>query len=377
MTERGPGRVTYLISDFEGGTANHLSSVVDHLDRDAWDPLIVSIDPRAKQAAAHRPVRVVDGSGPLHRFPVAQLRELAVVRRLLKSRPTDVLHTYFFWPIVYGRLLKAIGAVDTLVENREDEGFDWGPREYRILRATRSWVDRVIAVSSSVRAVVLEREGLDPDRVEVVYNAIEDVPTPSPERIDALRAEWGLDATTPVVGYVGNFERPVKGMRYLLEAVPLVRREVPDVRFFIVGRGPDVYRERARELGVADVVHFTGPTADVNPYYGLFDVSVLPSLSEGLSLTILESMAHGVPVVVTDVGGNPEVVEDPETGRLVGSEDPPALASAISELLTDPETRRVMGLTARQRFERKFLQPVAAGEYARIYARRAAERRTR
>lgn len=359
--------MTYLTSNLRGGTGQHLRSLATHLAGGRWDPLILSTDPTTESRRSP-PVTVAYGQpGRFHRFPVAQLRELAWIRRHLERGPGEILHTYFYWPIVYGRLLKAVGLVETLVENREDEGFNWGEREYRMLRATRSLPDRVVAVSRGVKELVAQRERIEPEGIEIVHNAIDD-PDPVPRaRVRELRERYGLDEEAPVIGFLGNFGRPVKGLSYLLEAVPLVTERVPAARFFILGSGPDEYRREAERLGVGDAVTFTGFTEEVHAHYELFDLTVLPSLSEGLSLTLLESMAHALPVVATDVGGNPEVVEDGVTGYLVPPEDSRSLAERLVELARNPERRAELGRRGRERAEAAFLQPAAAERYARLY----------
>jgi glycosyltransferase involved in cell wall biosynthesis len=144
-----------------------------------------------------------------------------------------------------------------------------------------------------------------------------------------------------------------KGVSHLLDAVPSLLEAVPEVTVLLVGDGPlrgDLEAQAAR-LGVAGRVLFLGPRRDASTLLPAFDVLVLPSVVEGMSNTLLEAMAARLPVVATDVGGNPEVVVDGETGFLVPPGDPGRLAAATLKLLQAPEMARDMGAAGRRRVE--------------------------
>lgn len=302
---------------------------------------------------------------------MAQIERLSVLRGRFRHRPPDILHAYFFWSILYGRLLKRAGVVRRLLENREDLGFNWGRHEYALLRMTRSAPDRVICVSEAVRDAVLRREGLPLERTRVIRNGV-DAPTAERRSADTddLRAEFAIPPTAPIVGMVANFNRPVKGAVHYVDALARVAASMPDVRFLLIGRGDnrEALQARADAAGVGVNLVFTGFRDDVDRLYELMDVSALTSLSEGLSITILESMRHGVPVVATDVGGNSEVVRDGETGYLVPPGDPDAFADRVLGLLRDPGLRRRFGASAKETIRRDFALPTVADEYAAVYA---------
>jgi glycosyltransferase involved in cell wall biosynthesis len=264
--------------------------------------------------------------------------------------------------------LKWEGKIRTLVENREDQGFSWGAHEYSWLRRTKGLPDRIICVSEAVRQVVLEREQVDEGRVEVIRNGVDPFPV-SEEEATKIRSELGIENDHLVVGMVANFNRSVKGVSRFLDAVPEIVREVPSARFLLLGRGKEekALREKARALGVESFVLFAGFKPDIHRYYAIMDVSALTSFSEGLSITLLESMRCGVPVVATRVGGNPEVVADGMTGFLVPPGDVSSFASKTVELLLDKDLRKRMGEEARRRAERHFLLRDVASRYLETY----------
>ena len=149
---------------------------------------------------------------------------------------------------------------------------------------------------------------------------------------------------------------PKKDHGTFLEAVRLITKDAPDARFRIIGDGAlrDELADRVRSMGLSDVVELVGARNDVGALLSEIDVSVLTSLKEGCSNVVLESMAAACPLVVTDVGGNRELVEDGVTGYLVPPRDPAGIARRVLELLADPGLRRTMGETGRDRVLSRF-----------------------
>lgn len=369
MTSNRPIEVLFLTDDLGGGTGNHLLSMLKYWDKGEWRARIVSKKPALDRVAPDVPVELMSAPRRLNRYPFAQAKAFAGLLASFNGRSPDLVHTYFFWPILYGRLLKFFGKTRVLIENREDQGFSWGPHEYAWLRASRSSPDRVVCVSEAVRQVVLERERLDERRVVVIRNGVE--PIDGRIRDDAsTRRELGIPEDHLVVGMVANYNRPVKGVSYLLDAIPAIVSEIPSARFLFLGGGAKerpALRAKARALRIEGFVSFMGHRKDVVRYYEVMDISVLTSLSEGLSITLLESMSHGIPVVATNVGGNPEVVVDGQTGYLVPPKNANSLADRIIHLLRDPGLRIRMGEEGRRRVERDFRLRDVADRYLDLY----------
>ncbi len=363
---RSRPRLLVLTADLGGGTGNHLLGLLREPALAGFEASILSERPLTAREVPPVPLDRLPETRL--RYPLAQVARWRWLRRELAARRPDLVHAYFFWPVIYARLLRRAGVIPALVENREDQGFAWGREEYALLRATRRHTDRVLCVSDAVRRVVLEREGLDPARVVTIRNGIA-AALPPEEPLDGLRAELGLRPDHLVLGVVANFNRAVKGLGHLVEAVPQIVRDVPNARVLLLGRGDEEagLRERCRELGVADAVIFAGFRRDMDRCYRLMHLSGLTSLSEGLSITILESMKFGLPVVATAVGGNPEVVEDGVTGLLVPPGNPAAFADAVVALLRDPARRATMGQAARHRVESGFAITSEAERYAALY----------
>ena len=185
---------------------------------------------------------------------------------------------------------------------------------------------------------------------------------------DAVRAELALGQDTPVVGVVGRLETQ-KGHVYLLEAWTEVIRARPDARLLVVGEGSlrGELARQARDAHIAESVIFTGFRSDVPRLLDTVDVLALPSLHEGMPLTVIEAAAAGRPVVATAVDGTPEVVRDGETGYLVPPADPAALAKALLAVLGDADAARRMGREAHRWARERFDIGAHVEATARVY----------
>jgi len=368
LKKPGIPRILFLTDDLGGGTGNHILAMIKHWDRSRWDVEILSRAALTARVSPVVPVRYLPPGGRLNTYPFAQIQALGRIRKEIVEKAPQIVHAYFFWAILFGRILKREGVIRTLIENREDQGFGWGAHEYFWLRMTRGLPDRIICVSDAVREVVLERERPDEKRVVVIRNGVEPLPEKA-EGAAETRKELGIGEDNLVVGMVANFNRSVKGVSLFLDAVPEILRKVPSTRFLLLGRGKeeDALREKARELGISPYVIFAGFRQDIHRFYDIMDVSALTSFSEGLSITLLESMRCGIPVVATRVGGNPEVVVEGETGYLVPPADMSFFASQTVKILLDRDLRKRMGENARRRAEQEFLLRDVASRYLGIY----------
>lgn len=367
---RNRRRLLLATSDFGGGTGVHIIGLVDLLQQRGWQVRILCQG--ASDLIPPAGIELLDDppATQASRFPVAQLRQLRQMRIHVRDFAPTVVHTYFYWPVLYARTLRRLGFVGPLVENREDLGFNVSEAECRLLRMTTTIPDRIVCVAAAVREVVMERERVSPARAVVIRNGVSlEAPSPTAEERQRLRGEIGLDPDDRVVGMVSNLNRAVKGVRYFVESMPLIVAREPRARFLILGDGheKDSLLALTRTLGIEDRVVFAGFRSDVSRFYPLMDVSVLTSLSEGLSIALLESMRCGLPVVATRVGGNPELVREGETGFLVPPKDPRAFADAVVQVLTDRVLRDRMGRNGRAVIEREHSLMGVTDQYEALY----------
>jgi len=347
-----PVRVTYVIDKLHrAGAQVHLGQLAAGLDRRRIQAEVICLlqgGPIAEELRARGvPVEIL-GLDLL--YAPRGLAGVARLARHLRRSGADVLHTYLVSANVYGTLAGRLAGVPSVVTSRRDTGFS---RNWR-LRLLEEWVinprvDRVVAVSPAIADSARREHGLRADRIVTIENGVDLAALePALELRDDTRREWGLAPEDPAVGTIGHLS-PIKGHADFLHAAALVAAADRRARFFLVGDGalrPSL-EALARTLGIADRVVFTGAREDVPRMLAMLDVFVLPSLAEGMSNALLEAMALGRPAVATAVGGNPDVVRDGATGLLVPPGQPPALAAALAELLSEPTRAIGLGAAAR------------------------------
>jgi glycosyltransferase involved in cell wall biosynthesis len=301
----------------------------------------------------------------MNRRSRANLRAWRPLIGYLRSRRVDILHAHKFgsnaWAAVLGRLL----GVPVIVAHEHTWSFEGQPFRKLVDRTiVARGSDVVIAVSEADRRRMIELVGMPANRVVLIPNGI---PTPPAEDGAAVRAELGFGQDVPILALTANL-RDQKAIDVMLQAMARLRTTQPQAQLLIVGSGDQTrLRAEASRLGVADAVTFMGSRADVPKILAASDVGVLSSDFEGMPLAVLEYMAASLPVVATDVGGVPEIVDHGRSGLLVAPRDPAALAGAIDTVLFDRAMARSMGEAGRARQQREFSVEVMAERVSRLY----------
>lgn len=299
-------------------------------------------------------------------YDVSSFRDIRAVAaqwrlaRDIRRFGIQIVHTYGSASHVFAIPAAKLAGASVVASIRDMGVYLSTPR-----RTLQRWVCRFadhILVNAAAIKEWLVADGYDGDRITVIPNGI-DPSRFAHTRSGRLHSDLGLTADTPLVAVLGRVSR-LKGLEDFIAAAAIVAPRFPSARFLIIGepsftaRGRKImvdgaYQEElaqlAAKLGVSERVIFTGFRSDVEEILPELAVSVLPSLSEGLSNTLLESMAAGAPVVATRVGGTAEVVQDFENGLLVQPNDPVALAVAICRLLDAPAFAAQLGQAARCR----------------------------
>ncbi len=336
------------IMDRGGGAEEVVANIARRLDRDLFRPIVGCL----WWGGTYADELMEEG---LEVFVAGQkdIGPLRANRKLvdfLRKERVVISHTHMFMSNTWGRIAALRAGVPIVVTTEHLVREFIKPGKHLVPDLLLSWkTDRIVTVSERVRRSYVNGSGINPEKLQTIYNGIDidrfNEAGPDP----ALRSELGLDGAGPVIGVVARFVEQ-KGHVFLLEAAREIVREYPDVRFLLLGDGPlrGLLVERAREYGIAGNLLFAGIRHDMPRVYPHMDVSVLSSLAEGFSITLLESMASGLPAVVTDVGGNSEIVVDGGNGYIVPPKNPAQLADRIQLLLRDPEKRKEMGSRARK-----------------------------
>jgi len=294
------------------------------------------------------------------------LRPRIVLRlaRLFASERIDVVHTHDDRPLIYGAAAARLAGVPRVIHTKH-YGFlaTVTHRQNLLTSCAARLLNDFVCVSH--HGAELSREcGVPAAKLRTIWNGI-----------DVRRfAFHGPCPQGPIVT-VARLS-PEKGLDTLLHAAALVIQQQPDLRFQLAGNGPcrSSLEQLARDLKIDSNVQFLGEVRDIPALLRTARLFVLPSLAEGVSLTLLEAMASGLPVVATKVGGNPEVVEDGVTGTLVDAQDPPALADAILSIANQPARGADMGRAGRVRIEEHFDVRSMVASYELLYGKRGRAR---
>ena len=288
-------------------------------------------------------------------------------RKLLEEERVNLVHAHEFDANVQGAFVVMISGIP-IVATVHGKHYFW--EKFRRRLAYR-WVSRratMVAVSEDLKQFIIEKVGVSSGRITVLYNGV-DVPPPTAQTdVDACRKELGLPKNDQIVGVVGNLY-PVKGHQYLIESIPAVLEKCPNTSFIFAGRGQleTELKDQVHRLGLDKRVHFLGLRQDIPRILALLDVFVLPSLSEGLSMAILEAMMAGKPVIATRVGGNPEIVLDGETGFLVPPRDSQVLAASLTKVLSNKRQATRFGEKGKHRAEGQFSLRTMVMAYQSLY----------
>jgi glycosyltransferase involved in cell wall biosynthesis len=341
-TTARPIRVAHVSLGLDmGGMEKLLVEFARHADRTRFQLRFITLGSRGSLAAE------VEASG----WQVTALEEPPGLRpglvfrlaQLFRRGHIDVVHTHNTKPLIYGGPAARLAGVPRVIHTRHGQRFRAALRATAAFRLASRTVDHLVCVSQD-SADRSREEGIAAPRIATVRNGI-----------DVARFAYaGPKISGPVV-MVGRLS-PEKDVATLIRAAAIAVRDFPPLRVEIVGDGPcreDLHRLTAG-LGLGEQVSFLGEVRDIPSLLARASLFVLPSLTEGISLTLLEAMARGLPVVATRVGGNCEVVMTGETGVLVSPEAPHELAGAIVRLLSNPQEAHNLGVAGRKRVEQHF-----------------------
>jgi len=287
----------------------------------------------------------------LGRRPGRDLRVAWRLARELRARHIEVVHAHQYTPFFYAALARMLGGPRIVFTEHGRHDPDIVSPARRL--ANRLALARCAAVTTAVSHFsargLAQNDGFSSDRIRLVANGIDLARYTGGDR-DRIRRRLGLEPSRRYIVNVARFH-PVKNQEGLLHAFREVTAVAPDVDLLLVGDGPRRARceELTRDLGIAHRVRFLGVRNDVPDVLQAVDLFVLSSTTEAASLTLLEALASSVPVVVTDVGGNPEIVRHGVEGLLAARGDSHALAIAMLQVLGDPEKARAMALAGRLR----------------------------
>lgn len=349
-------KVVQLVEDMKvGGMERVIATIATQIDQERFDLQVWCVARGGDVADELRRQGVKVKVLNIHSYHgIRPIRRLA---GLLRRHQVAVIHTHGYYASVIGRLAALWARVPVVFAHGHSTYYGYRQRHLWIERVLSFMTDQVICCSRAVRDFHLHTEGISKHKLMVIYNGID--PAPFIKNFAVSRQEaarpWMFDGAQYVTVVASLV--PLKGHRYLLDAIGTIIQQYPRARFLIVGAGPleaDL-KAQVRAEAITDHVYFLGQRRDVAAILFDTDVVVLPSCErEGLPIGILEAMAASKPVVATNVGGVSEAIIDQVNGFLVPPSDAGALALKIMVLLKDPSLRQAMGQKGHEIFQQRF-----------------------
>lgn len=355
-----PIRVAYVLTPITFGGAEKVSlNFLSNVDRKQIDlhvialvrpweepPLLLEEVKRLGIAYTTLPTRVRRGADPLR-----ILRVSWVLYHIFRQQRFDLLHTHGYFADICALPIASVCRIPALSTCHGFINTNW---KLRLNNRMGIWAlklcKRVLVVSDGIRNE-LEERGINKDKIRVIANA---VPVPSLEMQKdkdrrCLRQQHGISPKDFVFIYVGRLSEE-KGLHYLLEAFSELVRSDICARLVLIGEGPQfkLLQQRVVELNLERQVLLIGFQKQISPWLAIADCFVLPSLTEGTPMALLEAMAAGVPVVATEVGGVPDVITNDVNGLLVPCANAEALRNGMARIIAHPELRKKYRCEARK-----------------------------
>lgn len=363
-----------------GGTEHGVLKVVDGLGHDRFEHRFCAVRGLDPGFGSHMGLAAqaysVGTSKPGQQFPLLRL-----VRIMRQFRP-HIVHSRNFGALDAVAAARLAGVPVTI---HSEHGYELDiltglPFRRRILyRTLLPMADAVFTVSNDLRIFHSRQSQLPLDSFRVLYNGVDtDRFSSQPIERANIRKQLGVPASRLVLGSVGRLV-PLKDHGTLLKAAELILRRGRDIHVVLVGGGSELPKLKAYVEGSTELagrVSFTGASEDIPGLLNSMDIFVLPSISEGMSNTVLEAMASGLPVVVTRAGGNPELVDEGRNGLFFPPGDAVMLADLLDGLANAPDQRRALGDAGRHRVLDEFSLPAMVHRYRELYFELAARRGT-
>ncbi|MFV1982135.1 MAG: glycosyltransferase [Thiohalomonadales bacterium] len=346
--------VTYLI-DMIGwaGAQTHLISVLNNINYDEFNVNVICLRRAGTQfeLLEKLPVTAIVCNLENLMNPIRTIATVIRLKNFIKASNTDILQSYMFNPNLMASIISWLpGKKFKLITTRRDTGYWHQSHHWWLYKVMNVVTDKIIAVSSEVRLQSIKNEGVNPDKIITIYNGI-DVEMYNADVVDrdSSRDKFSLNDNDFVIGLLAAL-RPEKRHDVFIRAAVQVIKKIPNAKFMIVGDGSKTVLKNIKHLldkyGVNEQFLLTGKLTDVISVLKAFDVSVLCSDTEGMSNTVLQSIAMAKATIVTNVGGNPEVIENKKNGLVFHAGDSDKLAQLIINLYQDHTLKNTLEVNA-------------------------------
>ncbi len=364
-----PKKVLHILYAFShGGLENGIVNIINASPPDIEHELCLLTTAGEFIQRLQRPIRHYE----LHKQPGNSLKTIMQLRRVIRESRADIIHTRN-WGAFDGVIAACFCPGVTVFhgEHGRDISDPKGLNRRRNLlrRLLSPRVRKFTTVSKDLANWLTEKVHIPPSKIILIRNGV-DTKRYRPGQDLELRRELGIAEDEFVIGSIGRLD-PVKNFSGLIRAFVRFAAQTPKIRLIIVGDGPERTHLESLVKTIESKIQpvFIGYRPDVERFYRLFDVFVLNSFAEGMSNTLLEALASGLPIVCTPVGANPDLVAHTQRGTIIPIGDEHSLVAALRNYFDSPELRRHHGLAARQFAEQECSLSFMTSHYTNLYAK--------
>lgn len=362
-------KILYVVRPTEGGIGRHIVTLIDGLKNDfdisvacLYQSWLAELLPTMGITILPLPLR-----GTLS--PGKDYRSFKLLAGFMRSQGIELVHSHGAKAALVARPAALVAGVPvsiyTVHNSVTSEKYPaWKNGLVTTIEHILSWpTDCIVTVSNALRNEIMARGKINHSKIKVIHNGI------SLSNLHSTPGtQWNLPPCRSVVGTVARMA-PQKGLTILVQAAKQLLSVYPDIHFILAGDGPlkTSLIQQVRSLAIENNFTFTGTVKNISTVYAAIDIFVLPSLTEGLPLSILEAMAFSLPVVASAVGGIPEVIEHGVSGLLVAPGNATELANGIAQMLDNPTKAREMGEKAYHRVSHCFNASKMVEQTANLY----------
>lgn len=355
--------ILYIIGPATGGMKKYLQLLTDNIDKEKYNIYLVGNKQYLKGFFTFKNIFFIPIKSKINLFTDF----LCVVKllKIIKRYKINLLHSQGFKAtslsafVCFFTKTPLVSSIHTFLENKF---------YLKIFSVLSKLLKKIITGSETLRSDLI-KNGIEKQRIITIYNGI-DIHNDliSNEKIKNKKIELGFSEDYLLVGNVSRFAKQ-KGIKYYLESIPDVLKEIDNVRFLLVGEGPEEknIKKTIEELNIQKFIKILPYQENINEILSILDLLILSSVSDVFPMIILEAMRKQIPVVATKVGGIPELINSEENGILVESKNSSALSKAIISLLNDEEKRKNMGKRGKEILEKKFTKEIMVENTIKVY----------
>lgn len=342
-----------------GGAQTFLIELIRNLDKTKFEAKVVTIVEKGILAKdlAQLGVEITH----IHKKSRVDLGLIFKLKNYIKLYKPDIVHTQLFGSDTLGRIAAFLAGVKVIITTEQNINPDEGTAKKLVKSILQHVNKKIVVISEGVKNYSIKKDKIKPAKIKLIYNAVD------LEKF-SFRQFKPIDLNNIKAGVVARFDQQ-KGHKYLLQAMPQIIAKYPGFKLILAGTGSleAELKKLVQDLNIENNVEFIGVRHDITRLLHRFDLMIMPSIWEGLGIAVIEAQASGIPVLVSNVPGMSELVEQGQTGYLFKPENPDAIFQALDHFLSNPENHEQVIKNARKQCEQNFGIKKMISEYEKVY----------